>query len=39
LSSRIRPSLRRQSVSLTLMRDRKEITVNVQGDGQARAEQ
>jgi serine protease Do len=39
LSSRIRPSLRRQSVALTLMRDRKELTVNVQGDGQARAEQ
>jgi serine protease Do len=35
LSSRIRPALRQQSVSLTLMRDHKEMTVNVQGEGDA----
>jgi len=39
LTSRIRPSLRRQAVALTLMRDHKEVTVNVQGEGTARAEQ
>jgi serine protease Do len=39
LTSRIRPSLRRQAVPLTLMRDHKEMTLSVQGDGTARAEQ
>jgi len=40
LTSRIRPGLRKDAVvALTLMRDHKEVTVNVQGEGPARSAQ